>query len=161
MAHQAYMTIKGDQQGFISENCSHQNSIGNQSQAEHIDQIMVLAFNHELIHTGATKFAYFGPIQISKYLDKSSPLLAAALVNNEVLECTLDFYRAASTGREKFYSIELSGAVVAAVTPNMDHVALSNDRYMEENLVLRYRKITWTHHVAGTTAEAQWGVSNR
>ncbi|MFJ3485444.1 type VI secretion system tube protein TssD [Pseudomonas sp. NPDC090202] len=152
MAHQAYMTIRGARQGFISENCSHQNSIGNQCQTDHIDQIMVLSYNHGMRQSGFGKHALFEPVHICKYLDKSSPLLALALDSGETLDCVIGFYRASSTGREKYYTVELKGAVVSALIPNMAESFGRDGQEMTELLGLRYRGITLTHHIAATTS---------
>ena len=52
MANYAYMTIEGKAQGLISEGCSTLESIGNRYQAGHIDEIMILAFNHMISNHG-------------------------------------------------------------------------------------------------------------
>jgi len=57
----------------------------------------------------ATGERTYEPIRIAKRIDKSSPLLAKALCNNEVIEATFKFYRpdpAGSGTQEHFYTIE-------------------------------------------------------
>ena len=48
MANHSYMTIIGKKQGLISAGCSSQDSIGNKCQAGHEDEIMVLAYSHNM-----------------------------------------------------------------------------------------------------------------
>jgi len=67
----------------------------------------------------ATGERTYEPIRIAKRIDKSSPLLAKALCNNEVIEATFKFYRpdpAGSGTQEHFYTIEIEEARVASVT---------------------------------------------
>jgi hypothetical protein len=157
MANQGYMTIKGEKQGVISAGCSTQNSIGNKCQTAHTDEIQVLAFVHNMFNAGNSKHATHTPIQITKNIDKSTPLLAQALANLEKLHCVLDFYRVSAHGaQEKFYTIEIRGAVIASLSTTMPHSILQNDLENEENVALRYREIIWTHHLAGTSGYAFW-----
>lgn len=48
MASVSYISITGNKQGLISAGCSDQESIGNKSQTAHKDEIMVLAYEHDL-----------------------------------------------------------------------------------------------------------------
>lgn len=158
MANPAYLTIKGEKQGLISAGCSTQNSVGNKCQIAHIDEIMVLEFTHDMLNVGNSKHATHTPIQITKNFDKSTPLLAQALSNQEKLQCVLDLYRVSAQGiQEKFYTIELKGAVIAHLSSTMPHAISNNNAEIEETVHIRYREITWTHHLAGTSGYAFWG----
>ncbi|MDD2059979.1 Hcp family type VI secretion system effector [Pseudomonas sp. GD03860] len=158
MASHGYLTITGNAQGLISAGCSSQNSIGNKCQAGHVDEIMVLALNHGMANIGNIKHATHSPVVMTKNIDKSSPLLAQALASREVISCVIDFYRTSSYGtQEKFYTIELEGGQIADLTLDMPHAILQNEAEPQEQLSIRYRSITWTHHLAGTSGFSFWG----
>ena len=158
MANPGYMTIKGVAQGLISAGCSTPESIGNKYQSNHTDEIMVLSYHHGMANIGSINRPTHSPIIITKALDKSSPLLAQALSNREEINCTISFYRVSSFGmQEKFYSVSINGAVIADITVAMPHVVLQGDAELEEQVTIRYREITWIHHLAGTSGHSAWG----
>lgn len=47
MANLSWITLKGELQGNISENCGSRYSIGNKSQTNHLNQIMIYGLEHE------------------------------------------------------------------------------------------------------------------
>ncbi len=49
MASHSYMSISGKRQGLISFGCSGPSSIGNKCQIGHQDEIMVLAYTHDMM----------------------------------------------------------------------------------------------------------------
>lgn len=49
MANHGYMSITGKRQGLISAGCSGLSSIGNKCQTDHEDEIMILAYSHNMI----------------------------------------------------------------------------------------------------------------
>jgi type VI secretion system Hcp family effector len=158
MANHGYMTITGNAQGLISAGCSTQDSVGNKYQAAHTDEIMVLSYSHNMANIGNINRSTHSPINITKAVDKSSPLLAQALSNREEINCTISFYRVSSAGgQEKFYSVSINGGVITDLTLEMPHVILQNDAEPQEQLAIRYRDITWTHHIAKTAGYRSWG----
>lgn len=158
MANHGYMTITGKAQGLISAGCSSQDSIGNKCQAGHLDEIMVLSYSHNMSNIGNIKHPTHKPIVITKNIDKSSPLLAQALANREEINCRISFYRTSSYGgQEKFYTVEINGGQIADLTVNMPHTIWHNDAEAQEHIAIRYRNITWTHHLAGTSGYSSWG----
>ncbi|OZY49813.1 Hcp family type VI secretion system effector [Pseudomonas lundensis] len=158
MANQGYMTIIGKAQGLISAGCSTQESIGNKCQSAHADEIMVLSYNHNMANFGNIDRPTHKPILITKNVDKSSPLLAQALSSREEINGVIHFYRISSFGlQEKFYTVEIKGGVVVDLTLDMPHAVLQYDFEPQEHLAIRYRYITWTHHLAGTSGYSSWG----
>lgn len=158
MANHGYMTIIGKAQGLISAGCSTQESIGNKCQLGHADEIMVLSYTHNMANIGNINKSTHGPICISKNVDKASPLLAQAHSAREEISCTINFYRVSSFGmQEKFYSVSINGGVIAELTLEMPNAILQNDAEPQEHLAIRYRDITWVHHVAGTSGYSTWG----
>lgn len=158
MAYHGYMSIKGSLQGLISAGCSTQDSIGNKCQVGHRDEIMVLAFDHGLTNADNTQRALHRPVYLTKFVDKATPLLAQALDSGERVECDIQFFRTSAAGLlEKYYSVRLGGAVIVQQNVAMPHAVLLNEQEPQEYLALRYRDISWVHHVAGTTGYATWG----
>jgi type VI secretion system Hcp family effector len=157
MANHGYMTITGKAQGLISAGCSTQDSIGNKCQAEHVDEIMVLSYSHNMANIGNINQPTHRPITITKNLDKASPLLAQALSNGEEINCSINFYRISLHGtHEKFYTVTIRGGLITDLTIDMPHVLLQNDVEPQEHIAIRYRDITWTHHLAGTSGYSSW-----
>jgi type VI secretion system Hcp family effector len=158
MANPGYMTITGKAQGLISASCSTPESIGNKYQSSHTDEIMVLSYHHNMANIGNINKATHNPIIITKAIDKSSPLLAQALANREEISCTISFYRVSSFGmQEKFYSVSINGGVIADITSTMPHIVFQGGAEPEEQVAIRYREITWSHHLAGTSGHSAWG----
>jgi len=157
MAYRGYMSIKGQSQGLISAGCSTQDSIGNKCQEGHKDEIMVMSYNHNMLNTGNVRASTHGPVVITKNIDKSSPLLAVALSNREELDCVINFYRTSPSGqREKYYTVDIRGCIIANLTVEVPHAVLLTDVEAQEHLALRYREIIWTHHLAGTSGYGSW-----
>lgn len=162
MANHGYMRITGKRQGLISAGCSGVESIGNKCQIGHLDEIMVLAYSHNMttgndggVSDGRGKHL---PVMITKYIDKSSPLLASALHEREEVECTINFYRTSPAGgQDKYYSIQLTGAKIAHISLQVPHAIHLNDAQPQELVSIRYRDIRWTHIHAGTCANSTWG----
>ncbi|MCX2888384.1 MULTISPECIES: Hcp family type VI secretion system effector [Pseudomonas] len=158
MASNGYMRINGERQGLISAGCNSQPSIGNRCQLSHQDEILVLALNHAMSNTDNTRRATHHPVSITKLVDKASPLLAQAVDSQEALVCEIDLYRTHSGGhQEKYFSIKLEGAVIVAQELDIPHAVLMADQQAQEQLLIRYRSIRWSHHAAGTTGHAAWG----
>ena len=158
MANHGYMSITGKTQGLISAGCSTQDSIGNKCQNGHTDEIMVLSYTHNMLNIGNINKPTHGPIFITKNVDKASPLLAQALSTREEINGTISFYRVSSFGlQEKFYSVSINGGIISDLTLEMPHAILQNDAEPQEQIAIRYREVTWTDHVAGTSGYSTWG----
>ncbi|EFN7432202.1 Hcp family type VI secretion system effector, partial [Escherichia coli] len=119
MSNIIYLSIKGKIQGLISEGCGSYASIGNKYQINHVDEIFVLQFDHSL---SREYNVVHHPIKFYKPIDKSSPLLNAALSENEELSAVFNFYRVNSGGCiERFYTIELQGAHLSNILTCYPH----------------------------------------
>ena len=156
------MSITGNRQGLISAGCSSVSSIGNKCQIGHEDEIMVLAYSHNMIagNDGGTSNGrgQHMPIMITKNIDKASPLLATALHEQEEVDCIINLYRTSPAGgQDKYYSIKLTGARVAHITLQVPHALHMNEAQPQEVVSIRYRDISWTHVQAGTSAYSTWG----
>ncbi|HTO92216.1 MAG TPA: Hcp family type VI secretion system effector [Candidatus Sulfotelmatobacter sp.] len=162
MALNAYLKLKGQKQGDIK---------GSVTQKGREGKIMVIAVSHEIISPRdpasglPTGKRMHKPYVITKELDKSTPLLYNALVNNENLPTwEIEFWTpqlsaATGTGQEKqHYTVELTNANIASIAfrmPNNKHPDLA--KYAEyEEVAFTYQKITWTWKDGGITASDDW-----
>jgi type VI secretion system secreted protein Hcp len=162
MALNAYLRLRGAKQGDIK---------GSVTQKGREGQIPVIAASHEVVSPRdaasglATGKRQHKPLTITKELDRSTPLLAGALVNNETItSLTLDFFAAqagpgATAGVEtNTYTIALVNASIASihmVMPNDKDPALANLATYEE-IAFTYQKITWTWNDGAITASDDW-----
>ncbi|MDB6051886.1 MAG: hypothetical protein JWR17_4632 [Pseudomonas sp.] len=162
----AYLTIKGSKQGLITENTFTAQSVGNIYQEGHENQILVQAFNHQIIiprdpQSGQpTGQRVHRPLMITKVFDKSSPLIFNALTSGEMLEeCNLQFFRTSSTGaQEHYFTIALFDAIIVEVNshmPNCQDPGNSHFTHLED-VYFSYRKITWDHEVSKSTGSDDW-----
>jgi type VI secretion system secreted protein Hcp len=161
MALNAYLKLTGETQGEIK---------GSVTQAGREDSILVIATAHEIVSprdaasglpTGKRQHK---PFVVSKELDKSTPLLMNALVNNEnisSLECR--YWQPSASGQEvQHYTVELTNASIAAVRSEMlNNKVPENMQHKErEHISFCYQKITLTWEDGGITAEDDWEAPN-
>ncbi|MCU1718606.1 Hcp family type VI secretion system effector [Pseudomonas sp. 5P_3.1_Bac2] len=162
----AYLSLEGTKQGLITAGTFTEDSVGNIFQEGHEDQILVQAFNHQVIiprdpQSGQpTGQRVHKPLMITKVFDKSSPLIFNSLTSGERLnKCRLEWYRTSSTGtQEHYFTIELEDAVIVDVQsrmPNCQDPGLSHFTHLED-VYFTYRKIVWTHEVSGTSGSDDW-----
>ncbi|AZE54613.1 Secreted protein Hcp [Pseudomonas synxantha] len=157
----AYMTLEGSKQELITAGTFTEDSVGNIYQQGHEDQILVQAFDHQVIiprdpQSGQpTGQRVHKPLMITKVFDKSSPLIFTASTSGERLgKCRLEWYRTSAQGQqEHYYTIELEDAIIVDVKtrmPNCQDPAMAHFTHLED-VYFTYRKIIWTHEISGTT----------
>jgi type VI secretion system secreted protein Hcp len=157
MALNSYLKLKGQKQGEIK---------GSVTQKGRENKIMVIAVSHEIMsprdHASGlpTGKRMHKPFVITKELDKSSPLLYNALVNNEnIPEWELQFWQPSSTGAEKqHYTIKLTNANIASIAfrmANNKHPDLMKFSEYEE-IAFTYQKIEWSWTDGGIMAMDDW-----
>jgi type VI secretion system secreted protein Hcp len=166
MALQAYLNLKGQKQGEIK---------GSVTQKGREGKIAVIAVSHEIISPRdpasglPTGKRMHKPFVITKELDKSSPLLYNALVNNEnIPDWQLQFWTpqikaTTGTGSEvQHYTVKLTNANVASIAfrmANNKHPDLMKFAEYEE-IAFTYQKIEWTWNDGGITALDDWEAPN-
>lgn len=162
MALNAYLKLKGQKQGDIK---------GSVTQKGREGKIMVIAVSHEIVSPRdpasgqATGKRQHKPFVITKQVDKSSPLLFNALVNNEnITSWELQFFApktqgAGGTGVEvNHYTIKLTNAQLVDIKTIM----LNNKnpdlvKFAEyEEIAFTYQKIEWTWMDGGITSSDDW-----
>ena len=157
MALYSYLKLKGQKQGNIK---------GGVTQKGREGKILVMAFSHE-IHSPRdpasglpTGKRIHQPFVITKEIDKSSPLLYSALVNNETLTgWELQCFAAKSAGLEvNNYTVTLTNASIAAINSIMlnNKVPENTKMPMMEEVSFTYQKIQWTWVDGGIIAEDNW-----
>ncbi|WP_350304466.1 Hcp family type VI secretion system effector [Photorhabdus viridis] len=154
MSDLIYLILKGQKQGLISAGCSSIDSIGNKGQLGHIDQILVYSLSHSLTREQNVNHH---PITFKKPIDKSSPLLGVAIADNEILDAFFDVCRTNHSGiQELYYTIKVIGATITDLAVYHPHSITHAGSQPQETISLRYKSITWTHHIAGTSAYSIW-----
>ncbi|MEI7353734.1 Hcp family type VI secretion system effector [Pectobacterium versatile] len=149
-----YLELIGDKQGLISSGCSSLQSIGNRSQLGHEDQIQVLSLNHSMSYDDNLSCH---PVELIKFIDKSSPLLGVSTSSNERLTANFFLYRVNSAGQlELFYEIKLTDARIVDISCNYPHSINNNEMMPYEKVHLKYGSISWEHKVAGTSGYSIW-----
>ena len=101
------------------------------------------------------------PIVVVKRIDKSSPLLARALCNNENVAGTFKFFRPTPTGdgtAEHFYTIEFTDGRIDSIvrhSPNAFDPAESKNPPLE-TISFVFGTITWTYEPTGASHHDSW-----
>jgi len=162
MALNAYLKLTGAKQGDIN---------GSVTQKGREGKIMVIAVNHEIISPRdvvsgqATGKRQHKPFVITKELDKSTPLLLSALVNNEnIVGWELQFFAAktksgAGAGVEtNNFTVRLTNAFITDIKSimlnNKDPELVKFAPY--EEIAFTYQKIEWTWVDGSITAMDDW-----
>ncbi|CAM3626142.1 Major exported protein [Vibrio aerogenes CECT 7868] len=157
MAHVAYITINGEKQGMISSGCNTKDSMGNKYQETHSDEISLIECEHHLSKDIQEHGKTHTPIFITKFIDKSTPLLSTAFAKQEHLDCTINFYRTNEQGyNEKFYSIELKKAIISSIDFSLPNTIKKHQDEMHEVIGLSYKEIIWNHKSSGTMGYDNW-----
>lgn len=160
MALPAYMRIVGTKQGEITKDASSPESVGSNHEKTHVDQIMVLAFDHtvevprDAISGQTTGLRVHKELRITKQFDKTSPLLMEALTSGEILtEVEIFWYRAQPEGGQQlYYRTVLGNARIIRVHDymhNCNDPDKSHESHMED-VYFCYDRITWSHEVSNT-----------
>ncbi|MDH0353872.1 MULTISPECIES: Hcp family type VI secretion system effector [Morganella] len=149
MANNIYLKVHGKNQGSISSGCSTYDSIGNKYQTNHRDEILVISLSFDI---SRSQNLSHHPISITKYIDKSTPLLMVAITNNEMIDCSISYFRTSSEGsQEKYMEIKLTNASIINYSQVNAHSITENEVLPSEIILLSYESITCNHLIAGTS----------
>jgi type VI secretion system secreted protein Hcp len=91
--------------------------------------------------TSSTRRSY-EPIRIRKTVDRSSPLIAKALGQNESIDATFRFFRPNPSGdgtTEQFYTVRTTNARIAS-----QRTAYSEDGHLVEEVQIAVQNMEWT-----------------
>jgi type VI secretion system secreted protein Hcp len=109
----------------------------------------------------ATGRRQFDPILIHKRIDKASPLLHKALVENQRIDGIFKFYRPNPTGdgtTEQFYTIELEDGRIDSIKQILPDVMIpiSTGHPPMEEVRIVFNRITWTFVPTGASHADSW-----
>ncbi|MGF1607527.1 MAG: Hcp family type VI secretion system effector [Rhodothalassiaceae bacterium] len=166
MPTQMYMTVEGATQGAMHTGASSADSIGTLSQSSHEDEITVIALDgHVFVPTDPQSGQPSGQrvheaLKITKMFDKSSPMLYQALATGEqISKVEIMAYRTSSSGeQEHYFTITLQNATITDIKTWMPNTKDANFKEFthHEDVSFSYKKIDWTHEVAGTAGSDDW-----
>ena len=152
MALRVHMTVEGNTQGKVTEACSQRTGREDTVELVALDQGIRIPMNDE--SGQVTGHCRFEPLVVNKEIDRSSPMIQKALVTNELLTVTLQFYRFASDGKGKeelYYTILLEKATVVRYNGVL-HSTLDKEtaKYPAlETIGFAFRDITVTYEPNG------------
>ncbi len=161
----AYLTIEGETQGAISQGAGTFDSIVNEWQQGHEDEIMVQAVDHAVIiprdpqSGNPTGTRVHQPFKFTCTLNKAVPLMYNALVTGELMtKVELKWYRTQGAEQVHFFTTALEDALIVDINTNMPHAKdpTTQDYTQLIDVKMTYRKITWEHAVAGTSGADDW-----
>ena len=157
MASDAYLKMKGQKHGDVK---------GSVTQKGREGAIMVIAAEHEIVSprdpasglpTGKRQHK---PLVITKELDKSSPVLYAMLVTNEVIkEWELQFWASSKAGVEiQRYTVRLTGASISDIKFHMPNNKVPETAKLSEyeEISFIYQKIEWIWVDGGISGQDDW-----
>jgi type VI secretion system secreted protein Hcp len=108
----------------------------------------------------ATGRRQHAPIKIKKLIDKSTPLLAKALTNNEPCTGTFSFYRPDGKGHDEvFFTIKIGGAFVSDIRhlmPDTMDSPHADAREAYEEVTFTFDTISWAHPPGKTQHDDSW-----
>ena len=162
----AFISIEGSTQGLITQGAFTEDSVGNIYIEGHEDEVMVQAFDHIVTIPRDPQSGQpagqrvHKPFVFTAALDKSTPLLYNALTSGEVLtNVEMRWYRTSIAGKqEHFFTMKLEDAIIVDINAQMPHCQdpATQDFTQLIQVSLSYRKITWSHDVAGTEGSDDW-----
>lgn len=109
----------------------------------------------------ATGRRTYKPILVRKRIDKATPLIAKALVNNEKIDGTFKFFRPSPTGdgtTEQYYTVEITGGRVDSIkqyVPDCLNPTSTGSPPLEE-VCFTFESITWTFEDGGVSHTDSW-----
>ena len=161
-----YLSIQGKTQGHITAGASTADSIGNGYVEGHENEMLIQEVDHAVVipkdrqsgqPSGQRK--HYSLCVVSS-LNKATPLLYNSLASGELLtDVGLKWYRTSKEGKqEHFFTIKLTDAVIVEIGCNMPHCQNSKAETITQlvEIAFSYRKIEWTHEIAGTSGFDDW-----
>ena len=100
-------------------------------------------------------------VKVTKFIDKTTPLILKALCMNEVCELEFMFFQPNKTGagdEEHFYTVKLANAYVAKLTQHSEDPTLGGELAppMTEHVEWVFQDIWWTYLDGGVEHHDSW-----
>ncbi|MCH9683670.1 MAG: type VI secretion system tube protein Hcp [Deltaproteobacteria bacterium] len=140
---------------------SSQTSLGREDSIECLSFVDSVRTAREKGSAMATGRRTYEPVVIRKRIDKSSPLLARAMCNNEVTEGVFKFFRPNPAGdgtTEHFFSVEIGEGRIASIrrtSPDTIDPAAAMEPPTEEVAIV-FHNIRWTYCPTGAECFDSW-----
>lgn len=163
MAETVHLSLKANGQDIKGE--STQTSLGRDGTIECVFFEQSVKTARETGSGQATGRRQYDPLVVRKRIDKSTPLLWKALVQNEKIDGTFKFFRPNPTGdgtTEQFYTVEIKDGRLHSIrnyVPDTIEPTSSMDPPLEEVRFL-FKKIIWTFTNGGVSHEDTWDGNN-
>lgn len=166
MATPAFISIHGKTQGHITKGAFTADSVGNVYVEGHEDEILAQEIDHQITTPTDPQSGQpsgqreHKPLTFTSSLSKASPMLYQALATGEALPTVeVKWFRTSVDGKqEHFFTTKLEDATVVEIHTVLPH-AQDKDNANYTQLIktsLSYRKVSWSHVVAGTEASDDW-----
>ncbi len=159
MAETVHLYLKSNGAEIKGE--SSQTSLGREGSIEclYFEQGVVTA--REAGSSLATGRRQYTPLLIRKRIDKSSPLIAKSLCNNEVIEGVFKFFRPDPSGNgttQQFFTVKIAQGRInhqRAMLPDTIVPATSTEPPLEE-VSFVFHTIDWTYEPSGVEHTDSW-----
>jgi type VI secretion system secreted protein Hcp len=159
MAETVHLYLKAN--GTDIKGASSQESLGRKDSIECVYYEQAVKTARESGSGMATGRRQYEPLLFRKRIDKSSPLLAKALVENARIDAKFKFFRPNPNGdgtTEQFYTVEIKQGRLASqkqIVPDTIVPATSTEPPLEEVSIV-FHTISWTYTNGGITHEDTW-----
>ena len=159
MAETVHLYLKAN--GADIQGQSSQTSLGRENSIECVYFEQAVRTAREAGSGLATGRRQYEPLLIRKRLDKSSPLISKALVQNAVIEGVFKFFRPNPNGdgtTEQFYTVEIKRGRVSSqkqIVPDTIIPATSTEPPLEE-VSFVFHTIKWVYTDGGVEHEDTW-----
>lgn len=162
MAETVHLYLKANGADIKGESTQH--SLGREGSIECVYYEQAIKTAREAGSGMATGRRQYEPLLIRKRIDKSSPLIAKALVENQVIDANFKFFRPNPTGdgtTEQFYAVHIKQGRIASqkqIVPDTIVPATSTEPPLEE-VSFVFHTISWTYTNGGVTHEDTWNTN--
>jgi type VI secretion system secreted protein Hcp len=159
MSETVHLYLKANGAAINGESTQH--SLGRENSIECVYYEQEALTAREAGSGMATGRRQYKPLMIRKRIDKSSPLIAKALVENQEIEGVFKFFRPKPTGdgtTEQFYTVEIKKGRVAHQKQFVSDTivpATAHDPPLEE-VSFVFHTIKWTFTNGGIEHEDTW-----
>ena len=159
MSETVHLYLKANSQDIHGESTQHSLSRQDSIECVYFEQAVKTA--REAGSGMATGRRQYEPLLIRKRIDKSSPLLARSLCNNEVIQGIFKFFRPNPAGdgtTEHFFTVEFAEGRVASITrvsPDVIDPASAMEPPTEQ-VSFVFHNITWTYEPSGASHHDNW-----
>jgi type VI secretion system secreted protein Hcp len=162
----AYISITGKTQGNITKGAFTADSVGNVYVEGHEDQILVQEVEHRVTTPTDPQSGQpsgqrvHKPFVFTCALNKAVPLMYQSLASGEMLPTVeVQWFRTSVDGKqEHFFTTKLEDATIVDINTVLPHAQDTTKSEFTQliKVAMAYRKITWTHSIAGTESSDDW-----